>query len=56
MPTKISAELGIEPNTKAGIFYENFSSDDMEIGVVKYRNGILHLNDNKRITGIAEDF
>lgn len=39
------AELIIEPN----------NSDDMEIGAIKYKEGVLHLNANKRILGIYED-
>jgi len=45
MQTEVPAELVIEPNT----------SDDMEIDSTKYKNGVLHLNANKRITGIADD-
>jgi len=45
MQTKISATLSIEPNT----------ADDLEIGAIKYKEGILHLNPNKKILGIPED-
>ncbi len=45
MQTKAPAELTLEPNTP----------DDMEIGAVKYKNGILCLNENKCITGISQD-
>ena len=45
MQVKIPVSLSIEPNT----------SDDMEIESVKYKNGILHLNANKRIGGIPKD-
>jgi hypothetical protein len=43
MQVKVPAELGIEPNT----------SDDMEIGSIKYKDGVLHLNASKRILGIS---
>jgi predicted helicase len=43
MQTKVPAELIIEPNT----------SEDMEIGAIKYKDGILHLNAKKRILGIT---
>jgi hypothetical protein len=42
MQAKAPAALTIDPNT----------SDDMEIGSVRYRDGALHLNANKRIIGI----
>ena len=45
MQIKVPAELEIEPNT----------SDDMEIGAIKYKDCVLHLNANKRILGIPED-
>lgn len=45
MQLKLPAELEIEPST----------SEDMEIGAIKYSNGILQLNKNKRIIGIPED-
>ena len=45
MQTKVPAELMLDPNTP----------DDMEIGTVKYKNGVLQLNSNKRITGISQD-
>jgi len=45
MQTKAPAELVIEPNT----------SDDMEIGAVRYKDGVLRLNANKRIRGIPAD-
>jgi predicted helicase len=42
---KDPAELAIIPNT----------SDDLEIGAVKYKDGVLHLNPKKRITGITQE-
>ena len=45
MQTKIPATLALEPSTAA----------DLEIGAVKYKDGVLHLNTNKQIHGIAED-
>jgi hypothetical protein len=45
MQIKVPAELGIEPNT----------SDDMEIGSIKYKDGVLHLNASKRLLGISAD-
>lgn len=45
MQIKIPAELALEPNTP----------DDMEIGAIKYKNGELQLNTDKRITGISQD-
>ena len=45
MQTKVYSKLIIEPNT----------SEDMQIGAIKYRGGILHLNANKRILGISAD-
>ena len=45
MQETVPAELCIEPNT----------AKDMEIGSVKYKDGTLHLNTNKRIHGIMED-
>ena len=45
MQDKVPAELALEPNTP----------DDMEIGSVKYKNGVLYLNANKCITGIPQD-
>lgn len=45
MQVKTPAELTIEPN----------NSEDMEIGSIKYKDGVLHLNANKRIIGIPED-
>jgi len=44
MQIKSPATLVLEPNT----------SDNMEIGAVKYKNGVLQLNANKRITGISQ--
>lgn len=44
MQVKAPAELALEPNTPG----------DMEIGVVKYKNGVLQMNANKRIIGIPE--
>ena len=43
--TKMPATLEIEPPT----------ADDLEIGATKYSNGVLHLNANKRISGIPEN-
>lgn len=45
MQSKVPAELSLEPNTP----------DDMEIGTVKYKNDVLHLNNSKRIIGISKD-
>ena len=45
MQIKVTAELTLEPNT----------AEDLEIGTVKYKDGILHLNSNKQIIGIPED-
>lgn len=45
MQVKTPAELTIEPN----------NSEDIEIGSIKYKDGVLHLNSNKRIMGIPED-
>jgi len=45
MQIKTPAQLIIEPNT----------SEDMEIGSVKYKDGDLHLNSNKKIIGIPAD-
>jgi predicted helicase len=45
MQTKVPAELVIEPNTY----------DNMEIGAVKYQDGMLSLNTNKQIHGITAD-
>lgn len=44
MQNKLALEIKLEPNTP----------DDMEIGAVKYKNGVLHLNASKCITGISE--
>jgi predicted helicase len=45
MQIKIPTELVIEPNT----------SDSTEIGFIKYKDGVLHLNANKRILGITPE-
>lgn len=45
MQIKAPAELALEPNTP----------DEMEIGAIKYKNGVLQLNANKRITGISQE-
>ena len=45
MQIKAPAELALEPNTP----------DDMEVGAIKYKNGALQLNANKRITGISQE-
>jgi len=45
MQTKAPAALAVEPNTP----------DDMEIGAAKYKDGVLHLNADKRILGISAD-
>ncbi|MCL1810284.1 MAG: hypothetical protein FWG42_11055, partial [Clostridiales bacterium] len=45
MEIKIPALLEIEPNT----------SENLEIGAIKYKDGVLHLNANKRILGIPAD-
>ncbi len=44
MQVTASASLSFEPNTP----------DDVEIGSIKYKDGILHLNANKCIVGIPE--
>ena len=45
MQSKAPAELTLESDT----------SDDMEIGAVNYKNGVLQLNSSKRIVGISKD-
>jgi predicted helicase len=45
MQVKVSANLKLEPNT----------SDDLEIGAIKYKDGVLQLNANKCVHGIPED-
>ena len=45
MQIKSPAALAIEPNT----------ADDLEIGAIKYKDGVLQLNPNKKILGIPED-
>ena len=45
MQVKTPVTLVLEPNT----------AEDLEIGTVKYKSGVLHLNANKRIIGISED-
>lgn len=45
MQAKAPVELVLEPNIP----------DDMEIGAVKYKNGILQFNANKCIIGISQD-
>lgn len=45
MQIKIPAELSFEPNTP----------NDMKIGAIKYKDGVLQLNPNKRIMGIPKD-
>jgi len=45
MQVKVPAALEIEPNT----------SEDLEIGAIKYKDGVLYLNANKRILGIPAD-
>ena len=45
MQTKILADLEITPATP----------QDLEIGSIKYQDGILHLNANKRIKGIPAE-
>ena len=42
---KAPVSLQLEPN----------SAEDLEIGSIKYKDGILHINANKRIVGISED-
>lgn len=44
MQIKSPATLALEPNTP----------DNMEIGAVKYKNGVLQLNANKQINGISQ--
>ena len=45
MQIKVPMALEIEPNT----------SEDLEIGAIKYKDGVLHLNASKRILGIPAD-
>jgi len=45
MQIKTPAALEIDPNTP----------DNLEIGAIKYKNGVLHLNADKRILGIPEN-
>lgn len=45
MQIKVPAALEIEPAT----------AENLEIGAIKYKDGALHLNPNKRILGIPED-
>lgn len=45
MQVKVPAELEIAPNTP----------DHMEIETIKYKNGVLQLNENKCMIGIPED-
>ena len=44
MQVKVPAELALEPSTP----------EDMEVGAIKYKGGVLQLNTKKRITGIPE--
>ena len=45
MQTKVRATLEVDPPT----------ADDLEIDKIKYKDGVLQLNANKRILGIPED-
>jgi len=45
MESKHPIELTLEPKT----------SEDMEIGAIKYKKGVLQLNDNKQILGISKE-
>jgi len=45
MQEKVTASIEIDPPT----------ATDLEIGAIKYRDGVLQLNPNKRITGIPDD-
>ena len=45
LQTKIPATLAIDPN----------NSDDLEIGAIKYKDGVLQLNPKKKLLGIPED-
>ena len=45
MQEKITASLKLEPNT----------ATDLEIGTIRYKDGILHLNSSNCITGIPVD-
>ena len=45
MESKHPIELTLEPNT----------SENMEIGAIKYKKGVLQLNDNKQILGIPKE-
>lgn len=45
MTDKIPAALSLDPST----------AEDMEIGAVKYKDGVLQINANKRIVGIPKE-
>lgn len=45
MQITVPSELTLDPNTP----------DDMEIKAAKYKNGVLHLNANKKLFGISEE-
>ena len=45
MQTKTPAAIEIDPPT----------AEDLEIGAIKYKDGVLQLNPKKRITGIPAD-
>ena len=45
MQEKVPASIEIDPPT----------ATDLEIGAIKYKDGVLQLNPNKRITGIPDD-
>jgi len=45
MQEKVTASIEINPPT----------ATDLEIGAIKYKDGILQQNPNKRITGIPDD-
>jgi len=48
-------QMEIETPEESMLTIEPISSDDMEIGSVNYRNGILHINAKKRILGITDE-
>ena len=45
MDKVIAAAITLDPNTP----------DNMEIGAIKYKNGVLQINPNKRIHGISRE-
>jgi predicted helicase len=45
----------MQENSPAAIEIDPPTSTDLEIGGIKYKDGVLHLNPNKRITGIPAE-